>query len=261
VNKRILIEYEVHAFRAKLSGASIADVNFAWQADFSESDLSGAAFKNCDLSEALFVKANLKGATFSDCILGTADFTGVDLDDKTTFTGCHYSFSQIDGPIIGHIMDANKRPLNIATFPPDLIKMNLMTVGEFAKEVRLKPQTVKVLCQYDTLKGHKHGRDWWLPRSEVDRYRKEIHGRPGHKPELVVTVHQDPEPSFSVDISVILADKLGKEKIEFSIIEMIDSHQYDLGDPLSLKAMKENLEERLKSVVKRDVSVAVQSVD
>ncbi len=280
LNQMVLIEHEILAFNSDLSGMKITDVKFAWKTDFSKANLSSATFQNCDLSEATFDKAdlsratfqncdlsgtifneaNLNGAKFSDCLLGAADFTDVELDDKTSFTGCHYSLSLIGSPIgPAHLMDATKKPLNVAIFPKNFIKQHLLTISEFADEVGLKPQTVKALCQYETLKGEKHGRDWRIPRSEIDRYRKEIHGRPGHKPELIVTVRNTPNTSFGVEMSIILADELKDNRIEYQITSMIESNHYDMDEMSSLRAMKDHLQQHIRSIIGRDVSVAVVS--
>lgn len=56
----------------------------------------------------------------------------------------------------------------------------LLTTTEAATELGIQPGSVKRLCQREILKGEKRGRDWFISREEVDRYKRERH-KPGRR--------------------------------------------------------------------------------
>lgn len=55
-----------------------------------------------------------------------------------------------------------------------------LTTTEAAAELDIQPGSVKRLCQRGTLTAEKRGRDWFIPRQEVERYKVERRnvGRP-----------------------------------------------------------------------------------
>ena len=55
-----------------------------------------------------------------------------------------------------------------------------LTAAEAAAELGLKPGTVRYLCWKKIVKAEKRGRDWFISREEVERYRHERRhvGRP-----------------------------------------------------------------------------------
>ena len=60
-----------------------------------------------------------------------------------------------------------------------------MTVAEAAASLGIAPATLRQQIANGRIRATKHGRDWWIPRREVERYRRENLGRPGrpsHRP-------------------------------------------------------------------------------
>jgi excisionase family DNA binding protein len=54
-----------------------------------------------------------------------------------------------------------------------------MTAQEAADELGLSRQTILVQIGRGKIVAEKHGRDWWIARPEVERYRRESLGRRG----------------------------------------------------------------------------------
>lgn len=49
-----------------------------------------------------------------------------------------------------------------------------MTVGQAARALRLQPVTVRGQITKGRILAERAGRDWLIPRDEVERYRREI---------------------------------------------------------------------------------------
>jgi len=54
-----------------------------------------------------------------------------------------------------------------------------MTLAEAAQALGLKPGTLNVQVRRGRLRAKKLGRDWHVTPAEVERYRREILGKPG----------------------------------------------------------------------------------
>lgn len=48
-----------------------------------------------------------------------------------------------------------------------------MTLKEAAELLGTSPDNLRMAIRRGTLKAAKHGRDWWVSASEVERYRRE----------------------------------------------------------------------------------------
>lgn len=46
-----------------------------------------------------------------------------------------------------------------------------MTTSEAAAALGVAPDTIRHLIHLRRLEARKHGRDWWIERAEVERYR------------------------------------------------------------------------------------------
>lgn len=55
----------------------------------------------------------------------------------------------------------------------------LLTLNEAADELRLAPNTLRLQIANGRLQAIKRGRQWFVTRSEIERYRVESLGRPG----------------------------------------------------------------------------------
>lgn len=59
-----------------------------------------------------------------------------------------------------------------------------MTTGEAALVLKVDKRHVSRLCKEGELRGaQKIGRDWLIPRSEVERYRREVQGKSTNRNE------------------------------------------------------------------------------
>lgn len=56
-----------------------------------------------------------------------------------------------------------------------------MTLAEAAAYLGLSPDTLRSQVRYGRLKARKVGRDWHTTPAEVERYRREVLGRPGRR--------------------------------------------------------------------------------
>jgi hypothetical protein len=54
-----------------------------------------------------------------------------------------------------------------------------VTLKEAAERLGLSPGTLNVQARRGRLRATKHGHIWWVAAAEVERYRREILGRPG----------------------------------------------------------------------------------
>ncbi|HUW16904.1 MAG TPA: helix-turn-helix domain-containing protein [Actinomycetes bacterium] len=58
-----------------------------------------------------------------------------------------------------------------------------MTLTEAAADLGLDPSTLRHQIANGALHARKHGRDWWVTNSEVERYRREVLGQVGRRPK------------------------------------------------------------------------------
>lgn len=57
-----------------------------------------------------------------------------------------------------------------------------LTAKDFAKKLKLSPQSVRRYCWDKSIRGaQKVGRDWLIPKTELKRYRREHLGQQGRR--------------------------------------------------------------------------------
>ncbi len=57
-----------------------------------------------------------------------------------------------------------------------------MTLNDAAVLLGLSSDTLRWQIRNGQMRAVKHGRDWWVSPSEVERYRADNLGRPGRRP-------------------------------------------------------------------------------
>lgn len=57
-----------------------------------------------------------------------------------------------------------------------------MTLAEAAAALGVTAASLRHQIANGSLKATKRGRDWWVTRAEVERYRRDNLGRPGRRP-------------------------------------------------------------------------------
>jgi excisionase family DNA binding protein len=57
-----------------------------------------------------------------------------------------------------------------------------MTLTEAGASLGVSPETLRIQIAKGKLRAERHGRDWWVVPSEVERYRRESRGR--HQPSV-----------------------------------------------------------------------------
>lgn len=56
-----------------------------------------------------------------------------------------------------------------------------MTLAEVAQELGVTAASLRHQIANGSLRATKRGRDWWVTRGEVERYRRDNLGRPGRR--------------------------------------------------------------------------------
>ncbi len=64
------------------------------------------------------------------------------------------------------------------------VTRKMLTLAEAAASLGVQPATLRQQIANTRLKARKAGRDWRLNRAEVERYRLESLGQPGHRPKM-----------------------------------------------------------------------------
>jgi excisionase family DNA binding protein len=54
-----------------------------------------------------------------------------------------------------------------------------LTLTDAAARLGVTPDTLRQQIARGRLEGVKHGRDWWIEPDEVERYRRDVAGKPG----------------------------------------------------------------------------------
>lgn len=107
----------------------------------------------------------------------------------------------------------------------------VLTTTEAATELGIQPGSVKRLCQREILKGEKRGRDWFISKDEVERYKRDRRaaGRPA-------TVRKAKPMNFQ-DAITILATRSGdideaRSVVTRAVLEIVGGRDDDgaLGD-------------------------------
>lgn len=59
-----------------------------------------------------------------------------------------------------------------------------MTLKDAAVRLDLSPETLRIQIAKGKLRAERHGRDWWVTPSEVERYRAQSLGRHQRTPRV-----------------------------------------------------------------------------